>query len=119
MKDYTTESPVFSDTIKIVETTDTNHADNINAAVIQLHQNTLALKKQAGIPSEYDQEGTYEVGDTVSHGGAVYKCIEKISEGEEWNPAHWQEISTIGEIEKSLEQTSRIEAGVDMLLRNR
>ena len=118
MKDYTTESPVFSDTIKIVETTDTNHADNINAAVIQLHQNTLALKKQAGIPSEYDQEGTYEVGDTVSHGGAVYKCIEKISEGEEWNPAHWQEISTIGEIEKSLEQTSRIEAGVDMLLRN-
>lgn len=118
MKDYTVDSPVFSDSIKIVETTDTNHADNINAAVKQLHQNTLVLKKQAGIPDEYDPEGTYEVGDTVSRGGTIYRCTEKISEGEEWTPEHWQEISTIAEIEKSLEQTTRIENGVDLLIRN-
>lgn len=42
MKDYTSSGPVFSPSIKVVETTDPAHADNINAAPKQLLQNTLA-----------------------------------------------------------------------------
>ncbi len=30
MKDYTSNSPVFSETIRIPEPTDTNHADNFS-----------------------------------------------------------------------------------------
>ena len=41
MRDYTVSRPVFSRTVKIVETTDTAHADNVNAAPEQLLQNTL------------------------------------------------------------------------------
>ena len=36
MKDYTNSKPSFSDTIRIPEVTDTNHADNINAPTKQL-----------------------------------------------------------------------------------
>lgn len=43
MKDYTSDSPVFSSAIRIVETTDPAHADNINAATKQLLQNDLVL----------------------------------------------------------------------------
>ncbi|MDE6616247.1 MAG: hypothetical protein K2K35_06735, partial [Lachnospiraceae bacterium] len=44
MKDYISSSPVFSDKVKILETTDTNHADNFNAATKQLHDNGQCLK---------------------------------------------------------------------------
>jgi hypothetical protein len=44
MKEYTASSPEFSKSIIIPETTDTNHADNINSAPKQLLQNTLANK---------------------------------------------------------------------------
>lgn len=43
MRDYTSSAPVFSSAIKIVETTDPVHADNANAAAIQLIQNDLVL----------------------------------------------------------------------------
>ena len=42
MKDYMTDSPEFSKSIRIVETSDPAHADNVNAAPKQLLQNTLA-----------------------------------------------------------------------------
>lgn len=44
MKDYTYSKPSFSDTIKIPEVTDTNHADNINAPTKQLLDNDIVLK---------------------------------------------------------------------------
>lgn len=44
MKNYTNDSPHFSESISITETTDAAHADNINAAPKQLLQNTLVLK---------------------------------------------------------------------------
>lgn len=44
MKDYTNESPAFSDKIKILETTDTDHADNFNKFAKQLLDNDIALK---------------------------------------------------------------------------
>lgn len=43
MRDYTSSAPVFSSAIKIVETTDPVHADNANAAAMQLIQNDLVL----------------------------------------------------------------------------
>lgn len=45
MKVYTTDNPVFSNEISVVETTDPAHADNINVSIKQLLQNALALKK--------------------------------------------------------------------------
>ena len=41
MKEYTTNEPVFSDTINVVESTDLVNAENNNQASIQLLQNTL------------------------------------------------------------------------------
>ncbi|MCM1045649.1 MAG: hypothetical protein NC417_09075 [Candidatus Gastranaerophilales bacterium] len=47
MKDYTSNNPVFSENIKLLETTTPGHADNFNLIVKQLLQNTLVLKKLA------------------------------------------------------------------------
>lgn len=44
MKEYTSKSPTFSDSIMVTEVTDPAHADNINAAPKQLLQNTMVLK---------------------------------------------------------------------------
>lgn len=41
MKKYTSEKPIFSDEIDILETTDSVHADNINPTYKQLLENTL------------------------------------------------------------------------------
>lgn len=96
MKAYTAESPKFYDTITIVETTDTNHADNINTSVKQIYENTLVLKNQAGVPGEYNPESSYSVGDLVTHDGKVFQCKTAIEEGgEEWNPDHWDEIASL------------------------
>lgn len=43
MKDYTS-SPVFSGKVKILETTDTDHADNFNVPTKQLADNDQCLK---------------------------------------------------------------------------
>lgn len=47
MKDYTvkSESAVYSDTMKIVETTDTNHASNINEGPMRAFENTVANRR--------------------------------------------------------------------------
>lgn len=42
MKDYTSNTPEFSESIKIIETSDPGHADNVNVSTIQLLQNTLS-----------------------------------------------------------------------------
>lgn len=41
MKEYTSNTPEFSEHIQITEPTDPAHADNVNAAPMQLLQNTL------------------------------------------------------------------------------
>ena len=46
MKQYTSKSPTFSNSIMVTEVTDPAHADNINAAPKQLLANTLFLKEQ-------------------------------------------------------------------------
>ena len=46
MKAYKPSSATYKDSIPIVETTDTNHADNVNQAPKQLIENDIALKEQ-------------------------------------------------------------------------
>lgn len=46
MKAYKPSSATYKDNIPIVETTDTNHADNVNQAPKQLIENDIALKEQ-------------------------------------------------------------------------
>ncbi len=46
MKDYTTDNPVFSESIKILETTDPGHADRVNVTTQQLLENTLFLYRE-------------------------------------------------------------------------
>lgn len=46
MKSYKPGSATYKDNIPIVETTDTNHADNVNQAPKQLIENDIALKEQ-------------------------------------------------------------------------
>ena len=55
MKDYTPENPVFSETIKVYETSDPAHADLLNVPLMQIHQNTLVAL--AVMPKyKYDEE---------------------------------------------------------------
>ncbi len=44
MKEYTNSSPVFSDTIQVLEEGDPGHADNVNVTTKQLLDNDLRLK---------------------------------------------------------------------------
>lgn len=46
MKNYTPKSKNFSESVPNVEVTDTNHADNINAASKVLIENDLYLKQK-------------------------------------------------------------------------
>lgn len=46
MKDYTSENPVFSEKIPVVEESDLVNADNDNAAAKQLQQNVMVLKNE-------------------------------------------------------------------------
>lgn len=58
MTNYQSTDPVFSYTIPITETTDRAHADNINAAPIQLLQNTVVLAAMLSglISISYDED---------------------------------------------------------------
>ncbi len=44
MKEYTNSSPVFSDTIQVLEEGDPGHAENVNVTTEQLLDNDLRLK---------------------------------------------------------------------------
>lgn len=46
MKKYETDSPQFSETLNIVETTDPVHADLVNGINKGLFENTLCLKQE-------------------------------------------------------------------------
>lgn len=77
MKKYMNESPKFSATIDVVETTDPAHADNINAAPTQLLQNTLVLKDELlGI---LGMVGSLTALDTVTKASVVAAVNEVLS----------------------------------------
>lgn len=61
MKQYENENPSFSEKIEILETTDTNHADNFNVATKKLYENTMVLKKEQEQTSEAIEDLQKEV----------------------------------------------------------
>ena len=65
---------VFSESINITETTDTNHADNINAAPKEIFENTVALNREVKtIKKNMEEESGESIGynneskNTCSH----------------------------------------------------
>ena len=54
---------VFSESINITETTDTNHADNINAAPKEIFENTVALNREVKtIKKNMEEESGESIG---------------------------------------------------------
>lgn len=104
MKDYTCDTPKFSDVLRIIETSDLVNAEVPNVALRQLFQNTLynrqwieQLESSTGDVGEYDAETAYKAGNYCSWQGFLYKCIQETTG--EWNPICWQQTSALGEIE--------------------
>lgn len=103
MKDYTNENPIFSESIRVTETSDPAHADNINMGPIQVFQNTLfnrnsieKIKKGMGDKEEYNADHVYQAGDYCQYQGILYKCVQD-TDGE-WNPECWKQTNAIDEI---------------------
>ncbi len=108
MKSYTTNTPVFRDTIKITEKNDRAHADIINEAPIQTFQNTLCnrqsieqLKQSAVSTEDYNPEVSYQVGDNCLYQNTLYKCVQETTG--EWNPDCWKKTNILEEM-KNLEK---------------
>ncbi len=107
MKPYTAINPVFHDTIQITETSDSAHADNINAAPKVLLENTLSnrqaieeLKTSTGSTeeSEYSAVSAYQPGDYCIYNNELYRCIAAIVQGEQWNAQHWVKTTIANEL---------------------
>lgn len=64
MKEYTNSNAKFSNKIQILETSDTNHADNINTTTSQLLDNTVANNRE--ITTVKNKLGTVEAGAGVN-----------------------------------------------------
>ena len=106
MREYTSNDPVFSESISVTETSDPAHADNINRAPMQIFQNTLCnrkaieeVEKRAGSTPEYseDENEVYKIGVYRLHNGVLYRCIKDTSG--EWDPECWEKTDALGEIE--------------------
>ena len=103
MKDYTCDTPKFSDVLRIIETSDLVNAEVPNVALRQLFQNTLynrqwieQLESSTGDVGEYDAETAYKAGNYCSWQGFLYKCIQDTTG--EWDPDCWMRTSAIEEI---------------------
>lgn len=58
MKDYTEKESGFTDHVSLLETTDTNHADNFNVSTKMLFGNTMSNRKKLGTHAD---DGTIHV----------------------------------------------------------
>lgn len=120
MKEYTKTNPVYSPKIKVVETTDPAHADNVNAAPKQLLENTMAnrqsierLEATTGIAEgDYNAGNAYHTGDFCLYDNNLYKCIKDTTGA--WDAGSWKETSPLEEIEslrKSLDALDTLMGG--------
>ena len=98
MKEYKNDSPQFSDTIRIVETTDSNHADNINAGVVQTFQNTL-----------YNRESIKELAEKATE---LADGITEIEKALTDNTTALE--NSIAETQKNLTQSAATLAGITL-----
>ena len=79
MKNYTIENePVFSESIRVTETSDPAHAENINVAPKQLLENTLANRNVIKEIEKGEQEITFE--DYTEEGVSIPEAEEAISQ---------------------------------------
>lgn len=79
MKNYTVENdPVFSESIRVTETSDPAHAENINAAPKQLLENTLANKAAIEEIKQGEQEVAFE--DYTGEEAAIPEPEEAINQ---------------------------------------
>jgi hypothetical protein len=80
MKKYSSENPVFSEAVDILETTDTNNAGNFNVGTKELYENTLVNHKRIQkVEEEANTMKDDSTGDKYQWGidnGAVY--LEKV-----------------------------------------
>ena len=77
MKKYTTDSPEFSKTIDIYETTDPAHADLLNQVAKEIFENTLVLNN--AIAHDALKGSLQEQIDDISEN--VEKCFQSVSDG--------------------------------------
>lgn len=104
MRDYTNNNPIFSEVLKITETSDPARADIVNTAPIQIFQNTLCnrrsieqLKQSAVSTEDYDPEVSYPVGDYCLYQNTLYKCVKETTG--DWDPSCWHKTSALEEID--------------------
>ena len=73
---------VFSESVNITETTDTNHADNINAAPKVVFENTVALNREVkAIKKNMEEESGESIGyDNESSGLKAENLQEAVDE---------------------------------------
>lgn len=69
---------VFSESINITETTDTNHADNINAAPKEIFENTVALNREVKtIKKNMEEESGESIGYNNESSGLTDRPAER------------------------------------------
>lgn len=57
------------------------------------------------IAPAYSASATYSVGDIVTYKGSLYRCKVEISIAEQWNDAHWVQITLADELKVSRADT--------------
>lgn len=114
MKDYTSEIPKFSKSIKILEVSDVGHADNVNVTTKQLLENTLSnrqtitdLETKAGAMEEYHEGAAYHAGEYCLYHNELYRCIQD-TEGP-WDEVCWKRTDTLEEIGSLNKELSKLE----------
>ena len=111
MKEYTSSSPVFSESIEIPEATDTNHVNNLNPAPMQLLQNTLLNRKAI----------ENIVNDIASSADAVYQQATgytdtKIAELINGAPST---LDTLGEIAQAMQDNDNVVDALEAAIGNK
>ena len=59
------------------------------------------------VAAQYDNQGTYTIGDYVLHEGGFYRCKVAIDTAEEWTSGHWDQVtvgSELGRVEESVQE---------------
>lgn len=110
MKEYKNASPQFSDTIRIVETTDSNHADNINAGVVQTFQNTLYNRENIKELTEKATELESDYNKLTENAAALANNITEIEKELTDSTAALQ--NSIAETQRNITQSAATLAGV-------
>ncbi len=75
MKEYTNGNPLFQEKVSILETTDTNHADNFNASTMILMDNTLALYNLYNEGVQHIESKFSEVNQEITAQASISKAV--------------------------------------------